>query len=101
MGLAASISTYMESAVAAQLGGDHASAISYARAALGRMGAAPNANRNAPGGGSEALAWNSAGIVAFIAECRRAMTAASHATSGPFQLIPITYAREGDAADYS
>jgi hypothetical protein len=80
---------------------DYDGAIKAAVKAKFLLAKLPSVTRNLGGGGSQALAWpNAVAIDSAIAECRKLAAAASHATSGPFQQTPITYARPDDADSY-
>jgi len=82
--------------------GDYAAAITAALQAKMILATKPNVSRNLAGGGSQSLAWaNAVAIDSFIAHVRHLQAASAHATHGPFQQIPITYARPDDVDAYS
>jgi hypothetical protein len=89
----------MASAASLFAGGDYDGAANSAVQALAYLPAA-NATRNLSGGGSQALSWNSAGILAFITLCQKKAASVKHATVGPFQQINQTYERPDDGSDY-
>jgi len=97
----AQLETLYSAAIAALEAGDYATAILKATAAKFRIATTPNLARNLAGGGSQQISWNDASAIdRFIADCRRAASAATAASSGAFAQSKVTYARSTTTDDY-
>jgi len=66
-----------------------------------RLATTPNLSRNLGGGGSQSIAWNPSQLDSLIADCRKMKAAATHAASGPFVTVPVTYQRPDAKGDYA
>jgi hypothetical protein len=93
------VESCMANAASSFAAADYAGAEGYAGQALAYLPAA-NATRGLAGGGSQALSWNSAGILAFIGICHKKVASVKHASVGPFQQINQTYQRADDEDEY-
>jgi hypothetical protein len=65
-----------------------------------RLATTPNLSRNLGSGGSQSITWTAQGIADQQKYCRQMLTAAAHATSGPFVTVPVKYARPDSSGDY-
>jgi hypothetical protein len=97
----ATFQTLMESASTALAAGEYANAITYATRAKAILSTVLQMQR-AGGGNSQSLSpqYSLAAVDSFIADCRKLQTGASHATSGLFTQLPVTYQRPSTTEDY-
>ena len=93
----ADINTAMDTAVANMGTGDYAAAISYATRALGLMAVLPDSRH-----GSGEMRWRTAGVEAFINQCRKLQSASTRLgnSAGVMQVQKVRYANSTDEAGY-
>ena len=92
----ANLETLYAAAIAADESEDYATAAQKARAILVRLGTTPNVTRGL-GNGSQALTFpGGETIEAFLNRVSRLAKSASVASSGPFGISKVTYARPSD-----
>lgn len=96
----AQLDTLYTAAVAAIDSGNFDAAVLKLMAIKARLATTPNLTKSMGGGGSQSITWNAAEIDSLIAQCRQMKTAAAHAFSGPFQQVPMTYARPESVEDW-
>lgn len=65
-----------------------------------RLATTPNLARSLGGGGNQSITWTSQSVAEQQKFCRQMLAAAAHATSGPFVMVPVTYARPATSGDY-
>lgn len=97
----ADLNTLYAEVVAAIDAGSYDLAIRKIMAMKARLATTPNLSRSLGGGGSQSVTWNAAQLDSLISDCRKAKAAASHATSGPFVCVPVTYQRPDATGDYA
>jgi len=86
---------------AARAAGSYDSAIGHLMDIKARLATSPNRiSRSLGGAGSQSLEWSGELIDSLIADCRKLKVAAAHASSGPFVMVPVTYARPETSEDY-
>ena len=93
----ADINTAMDTAVANMGTGDYAAAISYATRALGLMAVLPDSRH-----GSGEMRWRTAGVEAFINQCRKLQSAATGIgnSSGFMQSQKVNYVNPSELLGY-
>lgn len=93
----ADINTAMDTAVSSMTTGDYANAILYATKALGLMAVLPDSRH-----GSGEMRWRTAGVEAFINQCRKLQSAATGIgnSSGVMQMQKVRYVNAESDGSY-
>ena len=50
--------------------------------------------------GRQSIKWRVVDFGSLITHCDKMLAAAAHTSSGPFVMVPVTYARPGTSGDY-
>jgi hypothetical protein len=86
---------------AARSAGSYDAAIGYVMDMKARLATAPSRVARSLGGtGNQSMEWSGELLDSLIADCRRLKSAAAHASSGPFVMVPVTYARPDVSGDF-
>lgn len=94
------LNTIYDAAIAALDAGDYQAAkIGFMKLAA-RRAAMPDTERSLGSGGRQSIRWRDVDLTSLIAQCDRMLAAAAHATSGPFVMVPVRYARPDSSGEY-
>lgn len=86
---------------AARAAGNYDAAIGYVMDMKARLATAPSrVSRSLGGTGNQAIEWSGELLDSLIADCRKLKAAAAQAKSGPFVMVPVTYARPDISGDF-
>ena len=96
----AELETIYDAAVAALDAGNYASAKLGFMKLMARRAAMPDVERSLGGAGRQAIKWRDVDLNSLIAQCDKMLASVAHASSGPFVMVPVTYARPAASGDY-
>jgi hypothetical protein len=96
----ADLEAIYDAAVAALDAGDYQAAKIGFMKLMARRAAMPDADRSLGTAGRQSIKWRDVDLASLIAQCDKMLAAAAHAVSGPFTMIPVTYARPASSGSY-
>lgn len=93
----ADINTAMDAAVAAMTSGNYGEAITYATKVLGLMAILPDSRH-----GSGEMRWRTAGVEAFINQCRKLQSVSNGlgSSAGVMQIQRVVYENPTELSSY-
>lgn len=97
----AELEAIYDSAVAALDAGDYQAAKLGFMKLMVRRATMPDVEKSLGSAGRQSIKWRDVDLDSLIKQCDKMIAAASHAVSGPFVQIPITYARPDVSGDYT
>lgn len=96
----ADLEAIYDAAVEALDAGDYQAAKLGFMKLMARRAAMPDVDRSLGTAGRQSIKWRDVDLASLIAQCDKMLAAAAHTASGPFRMVPVTYARPASSGGY-